>query len=182
MSVMSTALRRSARAASKPPNPAPMITARGRSPACIAKQPLGTLARLFRRPVALRLERHIVPLLPGLDSPGVLLARHRQSAGTEEDAQRRFRRIDDFQDGPAGRFRVARDIAAAQGRDGRARSVIRWNGCGALGGRATPFGCITARFNDGYLDAEAGNLGGQSLAEALQAPLRGVIQADGREC
>jgi len=44
-----------------------------------------------------------------------------------------------------------------------------------------PFGGEPARLDDGHLDAEARNLGSQGLAKPLEAPLRGMVETDGRK-
>ena len=48
-------------------------------------------------------------------------------------------------------------------------------------GRAAPVGRVARRLDERDLDAEPGDLGRQRLAEALEAPLRRVVEPDARE-
>src|ERR1700722_6794908 len=125
----------------------------------------------LRSGIALSLEGDLVPLLPGLDAPGVLRARHRQSARTEKYAQRRILRIDHLEDCRTCRKRVARLIIAANHRDRGAGTVIYRHLRRPFRRRTTPVRGETARLDDSDLDAEAGNLSRKRLAEALQPPL-----------
>src|SRR3954467_14661938 len=62
-----------------------------------------------------------------------------------------------------------------------AEPVVGRVGGGMLRRGAAPVGGVRARLHDGDLDAEVGDLLGQGLAEALQRPLGGVVDADVRE-
>src|ERR1700676_2029787 len=137
--------------------------------------------RLLRRPIALGLHGDIVPFLPGLDPPGVFGPRQREAARTEEDAQGRILRIDYLQNGRSRRLGIAGDILAAERLDGGVGSVIGRNSRGKLGRGAAPFGGEAARFDQRHFDSEDGNLGRERLAEALETPLRSMVQPDGRK-
>src|SRR5665811_1504688 len=131
---------------------------------------------------AVRSHGQRLPPVPGRESGLVVGGGDGQRRLTEEDPQRRVVRVHQGEHGVPGRNRVTGGAAPAGPVGGLFTDlVVGGQRRGVLGRAAAPVGGVTTGLDEGDLDAEAGNLLRERLAQTFQSPLRRVVDADGGE-